>query len=165
MDQPSSAPAMPRTSDASDQHERAEHETLKLLITQLLQFRTYFWSYVNVKTDKVKLTLRITLLWTVVATLFLVAVAGLIVSANWFVLSGTADGLSVLFGNRIWAGKIIAGMLFLAGLGIAARFALAKWRVASHERTVQKYARMQVGQQTEFGRSASDQAAAFSDEI
>ena len=148
----------------SEQTEISELDAMKLLLKQFQELREYLSYYVTAKTDGVKLSLRNTSLWIVFASLGLVAVAGLILTANWFVLSGTAEGLGVFCGGRLWAGKIMAGFLVLVGLGMGVWYTSSRRRIASRERTVQKYEKRQAGQQAEFGRTVSDRAAAAAKE-
>ena len=99
--------------DDSKKTERSEHDAVTLLLKQFQELREVFSYYLTAKTDGVKLSLRNSLYWIVSASLGLVAISGVIVTANWFVLSGTSEGLGVLFGGRMWAGRIIAGSLVL----------------------------------------------------
>jgi hypothetical protein len=65
----------------------------------------------------------------------LVAVAGLIVIASWLTLSGIAEGLGVLLGDRSWLGNSATGFLLLAGLGLGAYYTAAKREKTSRERS------------------------------
>lgn len=105
--------------DDSEQSETTELAALKLLLKQFNELREHLSHYVTARSDGIKLALRNTLLWIALSALGLVAVSGLIITASWFMLSGTAEGLGVLCGGRLWVGKIIAGCLVLAGFGLA----------------------------------------------
>jgi len=150
--------------DDPEQREITELNALKHLLNQFHELREYFSYYVTAKTDGVKVSLRNTSLWIVLALLGFIAVGGLIVTANWFVLSGTAEGLGLLCGGRAWAGRIIAGGLFLAALGLGICYTVARRKIASRERTVQKYEKRQAEQRAEFGHNVFDQAAAAASE-
>ena len=154
----------PGKSDDTVVGEKTELDALKLLIKQFHELREYFSYYVTAKTDGVKLSLRSFWHWIVLASLGFVAVCGLIISANWFVISGSAEGLTLLCGGRSWAGKIIAGVLFLAIPGVCVCYTVARRRIASRERTVRKYEKREARQQAKFGRSVLDQAAASASE-
>jgi hypothetical protein len=99
-------------------------------------------------------------LWIASAALGFVTVAALIISASWFILSGMAQGLGVLFGDRLWLGKMTTGLLLAAALGLGMYYAVSKRIRASRERTVQKYEERQARQREQFGRDVSGQAAA-----
>jgi len=150
----------PNATDGPEQWEKSELDALKQLFKQFHELREYLSYYVTAKADGVKLSLRNASLWVVLALLGSIAVAGLIVTANWYVLSGAAEGLGVLCGGRLWAGKIIAGLLLLTVLGLFVFFTAARQKAASRERTVQKYEKRQAEQHAEFGRNVDDRAAA-----
>jgi hypothetical protein len=156
------APTLGETDDA-EPGKTIERDAMKLLLKQFQELREYFSYYLTAKADGVRLSLRNISLRIVLALLAFITVAGLIVTANWLVLSGTAEGLGVLCGGRSWAGKLIAGSLWLAMLGLCVCFTIVRRTIASRERTVQKYEQRQAQQQTNFGRDVSDQAAAASE--
>lgn len=148
--------------EVTEQGDTAERDTLILLLKQFNELQEYFAYYVTVKADQVKVSLRNLSLWILVAALGFLVVGGLIVSANWFVLSGTAEGLGALFGDRLWVGKIIAGLLMLAALGLCTWGAMTLSKRAARERTEQKYEDRQDTQQAEYGRDVREQSAAAS---
>lgn len=154
----------PKETNGPEPWEASELDALKRLFKQFHELHEYLSYYVTAKTDGVKLSLRNASLWMVLALLGSIAVAGLVVTANWFVLSGAAEGLGVLCGGRLWAGKIIAGLMALTVLGLFLYCTAARGRAASRERTVQKYEKRQAEQHAEFGRNVDDRAAATSED-
>jgi flagellar basal body-associated protein FliL len=137
----------------------AEPDALKLLVKQLHELGEYVSYYVTAKTDSAKLSLRNTVLWISFAVLGFVIVAGLIITAAWFLLNGIAEGVSVLFGGRLWVGNIVTGVLLLVGLGFAMYYTVAARRMTSRERMVRKYEQRQARQQAQFGRNVHDPTA------
>lgn len=111
------------------------------------------------KTDSMKLALRRIVLLVVMAALGFIAVGGLIVIAGWLMLSGMAEGLGELFGDRPWAGSLITGFGLLAGLGLGMYCKTAKQNRIACERTAQEYERRQARQQEQFGQNVADRAA------
>jgi hypothetical protein len=150
----------PKERDDREQGERSEAEGLKLPLKHCRELGEYFSYYVTAKADSVKLSLRAMVLWIASAALGFVTVAALIISASWFILSGMAQGLGVLFGDRLWLGKMTTGLLLAAALGLGMYYAVSKRIRASRERTVQKYEERQARQREQFGRDVSGQAAA-----
>ena len=67
----------------------------------------------------------------VVAAMGFVTVAGLMVIAIWLLLSGIAEGLGVLFGDRPWLGNAVTGFLLGAGLGLGMHYTVAMRRLLS----------------------------------
>ncbi len=99
--------------------------------------------YLSVQTDTAKLGVRSLCLAVAGAVLTYVSFASLSVMALWFLISGTAEGLGGLFGDRPWAGKLGAGLLFLGGLRIAIAVVMARWTRSSREAMVSKYEQKQ----------------------
>jgi hypothetical protein len=128
--------------DDLGQADRTIPDELKLLLKQFRDLGEYFSYFVTAKTDSVKLSLRYVILYVVFAALGFVTVGGLIVIASWLMLSGVAEGLAELFGNRSWAGSLMTGFLLLAGLGLGTYYTLAHRNRIARERTAQKYERL-----------------------
>ena len=149
----------PHATDDFEQGEAAEPDALKLLVKQLHELGEYVLYYLTAKTDSAKLSVRNTVLWISFAALGFVIVAGLIITATWLLLNGIAEGVSVFFGGRLWAGNIVTGILLLAGLGFAMYCTVAKHRITSRERVVRKYEQRQARQQAQFGRNVLDPTA------
>lgn len=153
----------PKETDDADHRDVVEPNALKLLLKQFGELREFSLHYLSAKCDGVKLSVQSAVLSIVLASLGFVVVSGLFVLASWFVLSGTADGLSELFVGRLWAAKIMTGLLVLAGLGIGVCCLVVRRKAASRERTIQKYEKRQAGQNGKFGHSVTEQAAAASE--
>jgi hypothetical protein len=153
------APTLGDTGSAEEE-KTTELDALKLLLKQFQELREYFSYYLTAKADGVRLSLRNFSLRIVLASLAFIVVAGLIVTANWLVLCGTAEGFGVLCGGRSWAGKLIAGSLWLVMLGLCVCFTVVRRTTASRKRTVQKYEERKNQQQTDFGHDVAGQSAA-----
>lgn len=151
---------MPNATDDHEQGEKTIPDELKLLLKQFRELGEYFSYFVTAKTDSAKLSLRQFVLWVVLASVGFVALGGLIVIASWLLLSGTAEGLGRLFGDRPWIGSLITGFLPLAGLGVGMYGAVARQSRIARERTAKRYERRQARQQAQFGRNVADWATA-----
>jgi len=134
-------------------------DAVRLLVKQSRELKEYFSYYITAKTDNVKIRLRNALLRMVLSALGFVTLAGLLIIASWFLLSGIAGGLGVLFGERLWIGNIAAGLLAVAGLGLGMLYAGNRRMRISRDQTVQKYERRQERQETTFGHNIGDRAA------
>jgi hypothetical protein len=150
----------PNATDALEKGESTITDELTLLLKQFREFGEYFSYLVTAKTDSVKLSFRHFVLWVLLAALGFVALGGLIVIASWLLLSGIADGLGGLFGDRPWIGSLITGLLLLAGLGLGMYCAVARQSRIARERTAKKYERRKARQQAQFGQNVADRAAA-----
>jgi hypothetical protein len=146
--------AAPESTDDFEQEELRERDALERLLQQFRELGDYFSYYAAARTDGVKLCLRNGALWIALAALAFVAVGGLVLGASWFLLSGIAEGLGVVLGASAWAGKIVAGFLLLAGLGLGLYCTVTRWKTTSRNRTAKKY----DDRQAQFGRKVSDLA-------
>jgi hypothetical protein len=125
-----------------EQQERAIPDELKLLLKQFRELGEYFSYFVTAKMDIAKLSVRHVVLSVVLAIFGFVAIAGLIVIASWFILSGVAGGVSELFGNRPWVGSFTTGILLLGGLWLGTYFIMAKQNRIARDRAAKKYERL-----------------------
>lgn len=140
--------------------ESVEPDALKLLLQQFRELGEYFSYYAAAKADILKLSVRNTVLCGFIAALGFVAASGLFLTAGWLLLIGFAEGVGVLFGDRTWVGNLLTGGLLLAGLaGLMYVMVVAGTR-AARERTVTEYAKRQTRQETRYGRTVSERAAA-----
>jgi len=137
-------------------------EALKLLLKQAREVKEYFSYYVTAKTDIAKLRLRNTLIWFALSALGFVALGGVFITASWFVLSGIAGGLGVLFGDRPWIGNIATGLLATTGLGLGTYYAVAKRMKISRNGTIQRYEERKARLEIEFGHNIDQAAGAAS---
>ena len=96
----------PEATEEVEEGERTVSDELKLLLQQFRELGDSFSYFVTAKTDSVKLSLRHVVVWVALAALGFVAVGGLILVASWLILSGMAEGLAELFGNR--SGQVIS---------------------------------------------------------
>ena len=133
-------------------------DAFQRLLQQFAELGEYISYYAAAKTDRFKLTLRNTALGVVLAALGFVAVAGLFVTAGWLLLAGVAGGLSVLFGDRPWAGNLLTGALLLAGLGGGLYVMVVALSRAAREKMVEEYGKRQARQETRYGHNVSERA-------
>jgi len=138
------------------QQELTEREGLKLLLKQFQELREYVSYYAAARTDSVKCSVRNAIRQIALAALSFVAVAGLIVLASWFVLTGISQGVGALFGDRAWIGALLTGVLALAGVGLGMSCAASIRRNAARKRTVRKHDTRQARQRARFGRDVHD---------
>ena len=125
----------PKTNGDHTQTKMPEPDVLKRLPRQPRESRDYLSCYVNAKTDSANGSAHNASRWMVFTAMGSVAVGGLIVIASWLMLSGIAEGLGVLLGDRSWLGNSMTGFLTLAGLGLSMYYTVAKRKTTSRERT------------------------------
>jgi hypothetical protein len=138
------------------QQELTEREGLKLLLRQFQELREYVSYYVAARTDSVKCSVRNAIGQLVLVALGFVAVAGLVVMASWFVLSGISQGVGARFGGQAWIGALTTGVLALVGVGMGISCAAWMRKSAARKRTVEKYETRHAQQRARFGRDMHD---------
>lgn len=149
----------PKTNGDHRQTKEAEPDVLKLLPGHPRRLREYLSCYVDAKTDGVNRSVRNVLFWIVSAALGFVAVAGLIVIAGWLMLSGIAEGLGVLLGDRPWLGNSVTGFLLLTGLGLGMYYAAARRKKTSRERDLIRNTSPLPARSARSVRARAEQAA------
>jgi hypothetical protein len=148
--------AAPDRAEVREHAETKDPDSLQRLLEQIRALGEYVSYSVAARTDSLKLGLREAVLAIALGALAFVLIVGLSIAAGYFVLSGLAGGLSVLFGDRAWLGNLVAGLLLLAGLGGGLSYSVARHGRTARERTVDKYEERRARQKKRFGRSVSD---------
>jgi hypothetical protein len=146
-------------SDAAGE-EATETEALKRLLKQFAELREHAWFYAVAQYDSARAVVRNAMVRLVLAALWFVVVAGLIVMASGFVLSGIAQGLGTMFGEQFWIGTLLTGLVALVCLAVGVRWALSVHRNDARRRTVEKYEKRQALQRSRFGRDAQGRTPA-----
>jgi hypothetical protein len=75
------------------------------------------------------------------------------------VIVGLAQGLSRLFGGRVWLGDIVTGVVVLAVIGAGAWFMMNKLTGAWRSQTIRKYEQRKQSQRERFDHDVSGRAA------
>ena len=124
-----------KTNGKHNQTKATESDVLKRLPRQSRESRDYLSCHVNTTTGSTNGSVQNASRWMVFAAMGFMAVAGLIVVASWLMLSGIAQGLGVLLGDRSWLGNAVTGFLTLAGLGLSMYYTVVRRKRTSRERT------------------------------
>jgi hypothetical protein len=135
-----------------------ESSPFEPVMAHLAELREYVAHYWTVQTDAVKATIRKILLWTILGVVAGVVGLAMLATAAALVLIGVADALGVLFGERFWAGKLVAGLVvvLLTLGGVAAwRF---RWIRSSRKQTINQYEKRHSRQRARFGRDVAQRA-------
>jgi hypothetical protein len=125
----------PKTNGDHKQTKVTEPDVLKRLPRQPRASREFLSCYVDAKTDSTNHPVQKASRSIALAALGFVAVGGLILMASWLLLSGMAEGLGLLLGDKSWLGNSVTGFLTLACLGLGIYYTVARRKRASRERT------------------------------
>jgi hypothetical protein len=148
-------------SSSEHESESSAPEAFDRLLKQITELREYVTYFISAKTDSARLLVQQIIMWVALGFVGVIAISSVLATVVVLLLTGVAEGLTVAFGGRIWLGNIVASLLTLVILGLGSFVWVRKWRKSSHMRTIQRYEQQQLEQQTAFGRSVSDRAAAI----
>jgi H+/Cl- antiporter ClcA len=147
------------TNPSEHESDSSAPEAFDRLLKQVAELREYVTYFVSAKTDSARLLVQQVLMWVALGLVGVIAICSVVATVVVLLLTGLAEGLTVVFDGRVWLGNIVAGLLTLAILGLGSFIWVRKWRKNSHTRTVQRYEQQQLEQQAAFGRSVSQRAA------
>jgi ABC-type nickel/cobalt efflux system permease component RcnA len=126
---------------------------------QLAEMREWIARYFSARADALGVRLR----FAAVRALFAVGVAlGLssaIATAAVIMVVGLADGLTVLCGDRPWAGELAAGALVLGTTCATVWLGSGSWHRASFDKLRDKYAHRHEEQRKGHPRDVGQRAA------
>jgi uncharacterized membrane protein len=114
--------------------------------------------YVEARKDMLRATIRSLIVKAVLAVIAAIAGVTVIIVAVVQLMSGAAQGLGLLFGERYWLGElVIASAVFLV-VAIGAFVGIRRLTKSARERTIKKYERRQQAQRQRFGHSTAERA-------
>jgi hypothetical protein len=154
--------AAPRGSVGSgEDHEKTGFEPPRPLdgvTEQVRELVEHARLYVEARKDMMRATIRGLIVKAVLGVIAAIAGLTIIVVAVVQLMSGAAQGLGLLFGERYWLGElVIASAVFLL-VAIAAFVGIRMLAKSARERTIKKYEQRQQVQRQQFGRSTADRA-------
>jgi hypothetical protein len=140
----SSRPTASDADQAVDADGRAVHRLVMRIVSQAEAIAAHAREYLTVRKDEAAAAARSLLLKAMLGTV--AAVAGLVALATSIVqlLVGTAAGLAILFGDRLWLGQMVVG------LGVLTIFVSATWigfrlrTINARKEIARKYERQHV---------------------
>jgi hypothetical protein len=125
------------------------------LVRHIQELLEYFSYYLSVRADQARFRVRRLLLVVMAGVMAACVAIACVVTAAVLFLAGFAEMLGRLFGDRIWLGNIVTGVLFLGALGLGIVYLARRITHTSFRRTVQKYAERRDRQRSQFGRDVS----------
>jgi len=132
---------------------------LESLAKQLAELREYVAYYCSARADMVNTRLRSAAVRALFAAEAGLGVSAAIVTASVLLVVGAAEGLTVLCGDRPWAGKLAAGAVVLGAVWGATWVGKSSWERSARRKSVEKFARRRVKQWKRFGRDVRQRAA------
>jgi hypothetical protein len=114
------------------------------LIAHLAQLRQQASLYAEATADRFKLSARQAAIYAALGCLALLAGGALVVTSAVLILNGTAGGLAVLLGGRLWAGQLITGVVLLVAIAAGAWLGVRSLTGSSRRKTIEKYERRHI---------------------
>jgi hypothetical protein len=159
---PRSAPQ--RAADSRTGHEHdlnaSSPDSLRRLTTQLGELREYTAYYVRAKVDRFKLSLRQAVSSTALILILAFALCAVICVSIWLLLSGLAEGVGRVLGDRLWLGNVLVAALVLSGLGATIWILLVRREKREYLNTVKQYEQRCRDQKAKFGQSVQERSQA-----
>jgi hypothetical protein len=151
-----------QTSTAGNGHddERAPADALRDASARIAELKEYASYYVAAKVDSVKASARTAVLYAVLGVVGGLIGIGLLITAAVFFLDGLAGAIGALFPARHgwWAGRLIVGVLVIAGALGGAMFLVKRVTGSSRKRTIEKYEARRREERAQFGRDVQERA-------
>jgi membrane protein implicated in regulation of membrane protease activity len=146
---PAADPASGAGASADDS--TAATEALGRMRAHFAELTTYVRYFIAAKADGLKVTGRNIGIYAALGLMGLAAGLAFIVTTVVLICVGIAAALVSLFNGSIWAGTLVAGILFITLLAGGIFLGMRMITRASRERTVKKYASLQQQQRAKFG--------------
>jgi len=108
------------------------------LLKDLAELRQHLSHYIAARADAAKLRMRTVVMYALLGLVGGLAGAVGLATAVVLLVSGISDGLTQLFGGRVWAGELTTGVLFLLLAGAAIWAATTNWKTTGQQRTIAK---------------------------
>ena len=152
-DEFSAEDASQRTEPTSDTGPAAARR----VVTYLAELRDYAAIYASAKADKLKQSMRQIVLYAALGIIGLIAATAYIVTAVAVAILGMSEGLGHLFGERVWLGHLVTGLVLLSVLALVVYIMVRRMTSNSRRRTIEKYARRKQQHAARFPEQAGEQ--------
>ena len=144
-----------------DDHGKSGYEPprpLDGIMRQVREFVEHANLYVEARKDMLRATVRSLIVKAVLGLVAAIAGVTLIIVAVVQLMSGAAEGLGVLFGERYWLGELVVASTVFLVLVVGAFVGIKLLTKSARKRTIKKYERRQQTQRQRFGHSTTDRA-------
>jgi hypothetical protein len=145
--------ASPETAE----HSRPDHMSsggrrLSDHFSELGDYATYF---VRAKLDGARVSVRNAVIWTAVGVVALVVLFAMLATSVVLLIGGISEGLGVLFGDRLWLGRLATGLLGLAILGGSIALGIIRVKASMRMKRIRQYEEYKALQRARHGRDVT----------
>ncbi|HZZ41573.1 MAG TPA: hypothetical protein VFE58_01425 [Tepidisphaeraceae bacterium] len=127
---------------------------------RLSEIKDYALYLLSAKVDQVTSSVKAAIWYAMVLMLVGIAGAGILVTAAVLMMMGIADGLTVLFGGRVWLADLVTGVVVLGLVIGSAYLVVGKMIGMSRAATRERYAAMKREQFARHGHDVHERATA-----
>jgi hypothetical protein len=140
--------------------DRAPADAFRDASARIAELKEYASYYVAAKVDSAKASARSAVLYAMLGVVGALIGIGLLVTAAVFFLEGLAGAIGALFpeGHGWWAGRLIVGVVVIAGALGGVWIVMKRLTGSSRKRTVEKYEARQRDERAQFGRDVQERA-------
>jgi hypothetical protein len=131
---------------------------LEPLLADLASLRSYLAHYVAARKDALTAAARRAVLWAVIGIAAALVGMTILVTAVVLLVMGIMDGLTVVFGGRLWAGELVTAVGLLTLVGLGGWIGISKWITNSRRRTMEHYERRRSQERAVHGLDVRQRA-------
>jgi hypothetical protein len=128
------------------------------IVARIGELREYASYYVAANVDRLRLSGRVTLMWSILAMVGGLAVVSVFVTASVLLVIGLATGVGQLLQGRTWLGQLIVSAAILlvgsGGVWLVLYLSLRKYQRS----LVEKYELRKKDERTEYGTDIHERA-------
>jgi hypothetical protein len=146
----------PTASAAPDQTGPAAAGRLREQLAELAEYWRY---YLSARADQLKISVQRVVFGIALGLVGLLVAAALAVTSTVVLVMGIAEGLGQAFGDRLWLGYTVTGVVILLGIVISLYLVVYGFLKASRARMVRKYEQRRQQQAARFGHDLEGQIA------
>lgn len=150
----------PETAKRPGLHDDAptSSESFRSAARRLSEIKDYISYYFSAKIDACKSSLKTAVLLGIFGLLAAAVGAAILATAAALIVLGISDGLTLLFGGRVWLADLVTGICILAVVLSATYFIVLKILDKSRAAMKEKYESLKRRQQAKHGHNVTDRA-------
>jgi hypothetical protein len=128
------------------------------IVARIGELREYASFYIAANVDRLRLSGRATLMWSILGIVIGLAAVSVVATASVLLVVGLATGVGQLLEGRTWLGQLIVGATILFA-AIAGTWFVLNRGLRNYERTlVEKYELRKREERTEYGTDIHERA-------
>jgi hypothetical protein len=145
--------------DSADCSPRVERDDVWAeVVARWSELREYAGYYVAANIDRLRLTGRTALTWSILGIVLGLVAVSIVAAASVLLIVSLSTGVAQLFGGRIWVGQLVVSTVILLAASGGVWFVLRRSLRKYHRELVTKYERRREQERTEYGTDVEQRA-------